>query len=350
MRAWLPIASLSLAACGSRTPLDLPASSPPDAALPDAAIPASTCAATVAGAPVTVSSVPLRATGSGTALAVDATSVYWIDDDGVLSAPLGGGTATLLTMTSVASPSLAVQDGVVYFGADDGASIQSVPTSGGVASTVVQGAEVMRALAVQDGRLFWLGMPDRYYGSLALAAAPVAGGTPTSLAGDAEGLAVDATGAYAAVQPPQGDAAIVRWPIAGGPATTLATLAEHDGAEPTPGHVASLALANGNVYGLWLDQVTPPTASLVTVPTTGGAPSTLASLGTGAAGLAVDACHAYVATGASLLRGPLAGGTPTTLYAAAAGETVGPVALDEASVYWAVTTASSSGVMKASPK
>jgi hypothetical protein len=132
------------------------------------------------GAPETLAT----ARGFGvSAIAVDATNVYWPDGNqamGVFATPVGGGTTTTLAagvnaplglaldattlyfVLEIANPgavvSVAVDDANVYWavpGNKENGAIMSVPKGGGTAVTVATGAWDPFALAADATSLYW---------------------------------------------------------------------------------------------------------------------------------------------------------------------------------------------------
>lgn len=309
----------------------------------------------------TITTVPLDggtpislASGYGAAgIAVDATSVYWVN--AVSISVSGPGMACLPDAGSCGSPSVLGDD------------VMKVPLDGGPAATVSnQGGS--GAVAVNSTGLFWTSVvcPQGTCGGVVMTA-PIGGGAAMPLAppsGQTLGsLALDATRAYFTR-----DGAVMAVPLAGGTPAMIA-----------PGPASSIALHAGTLY--WTNECPSSTplsqcvASLMKMPVGGGAATTLASWngvpyqnGSGIPHtIAVDADHVYWTRFAcddggcrsALMKVPVAGGSPTILDD---GGTITetfpgmiPLAVDGGALYWASPScpgSSGSGlcVMKLSTK
>ena len=213
------------------------------------------------------------------AIAVDATSLYWADAMGgtVMKVPIHGGAATTLALAPSVQ-SLAIDAASVYFlqGTLD-AGLDSVPLQGGPTTALASSIPQPVGLAVDAARVYWVF--SEYIASseedMGVASCFLGGGSPTTLAS----MTLDA-------------------PI---------------GSQSTTG----LALSGGKL--IWAVEST-----LLDTPVDGGAATTLATaLPDLAASIVADSTNAYVVTcdpaGSSsictLLQFPLEGGTAVTTTA-----------------------------------
>jgi hypothetical protein len=152
----------------------------------------------------------------GPCLAVDATSIYWVDQsmgNRVLKAPLQGGGTPQAIATGVGPRSCVVIDATfAYFAtpstdadAGVGDTIWRAALAGGNQSPIAVGQHVKGKLVVAGGFLYWAtdvyGPPDGMYSGMdAIVRMPVGGGAVETLFADVQpepaGLAVDATSIY----------------------------------------------------------------------------------------------------------------------------------------------------------
>jgi hypothetical protein len=121
------------------------------------------------GATITLSTGP----GTGvTALATDASSIYWCSagtptlsyqDGSIMKAPLAGGTAVALASNQAIPHGIAVEDEHVYwvnhgsvgYNSTSG-SVMKVSTLGGAATTLASSQGAPRAIAVDATDIFWV--------------------------------------------------------------------------------------------------------------------------------------------------------------------------------------------------
>jgi hypothetical protein len=205
-------------------------------------------------------------------VAVDATSVYWIDFGGLHKEPSGGGAPVLLSSTG--GEALLIRGGSAYWTTGD--TIQTVPVTGGATTMLVSGiAPLARAIAADAMFVYW-----------------------ASAAG------------------------IVRMPLAGGPTTTLATNQQN---------VTAIAVDSTNVY--WAT-VFSASATVMKAPLTGGSPVMLAPAINSVAALAVDSSFVYWADLDGINAVPLAGGSPTTLAGTTSGTSPLGLTIDPSNAYW----------------
>jgi hypothetical protein len=169
--------------------------------------------------------VPLQ-TANNTGLngiALDATSVYWLEDYSVpqdcsvVTVTKGGGTRVVLASGGAWSipTGIAVSGGNVYWGAAMPGAILSVPVGGGTTATVVSAANPV-LIATDATNVYWTDQRNSVW------KATLAGGTPIMLASSANPvhIAIDATNVYWSTFGTT--PAINKVPIAGGTATTVA--------------------------------------------------------------------------------------------------------------------------------
>ena len=118
---------------------------------------------------------------NSTAIAVDASYLYFARDDGVGRIPVAGGSPIPLSATDGRVMAMAIDDGHVYWltrSSSGTGSIQSLPKTGGTSTTLV--ASATGAVLVTDGTdLYWLETRD--FSDFDLMSVPVAGGAPTTL-------------------------------------------------------------------------------------------------------------------------------------------------------------------------
>jgi hypothetical protein len=245
--------------------------------------------------------------------------------------------------------------------ADAGASPPSVVGTFPATSTV--GA--LSSMVIFQATIF---MSWNVNGTFQVGSIPTSGGAVSVIAGfgNSNGsFAVDANGIYAVVTQPNGPCEIDRAPIAGGTATTIAANVN--------GCPSAIATDGSDVYWATTGSVTMGNNSANTcvlqvssVPETGGAVTTLATLVTSEqpVQIAADPSYVYVATDESLWQFPTSdggaplrlagnlGATTTTNGANGCGNNGGTeptiaLAIDDTSAYVVVPTTpgSSSGVL-----
>ncbi len=126
------------------------------------------------GTPVTLVVQP---TGYSTALAIDATSLYWTAVPGlVLKAPLdGGAVATLASRQQVTfPPGIAVDATTLYWTSGEPGyvgAVMSVPLGGGSLTTIAS-AQTPYGIAVDSTNVSWTVSPNAPYAPVTIMSAP----------------------------------------------------------------------------------------------------------------------------------------------------------------------------------
>jgi hypothetical protein len=302
-RSALPIASGGPAATdggdsGSEPSADAEAAADAEMDAPDVQQPAADCGA-AAGL------ITLASGQKGlTRLAIDQANIYWLlntspnGQTGTVSVMkeslCGGPVSTLATVPGLAGSTLVTDGHEVYWAAQG--VLFSVPVEGGAVST-----------------LWSSGVGNGYLQS----------------------LAVDPTGVYGTVAPSSGE--LVRVPLAGGPTTTLAS-----GFNEQP---EGLTVAGTMVYWVEVDEYyvgNPNPGALLAMPIGGGTPVTFAQGGTYPGEVVANSTNVIWTSGgtdpssqiSALVTQPLAGGATTTLAGPLTYSSLGPIAADDASVYF----------------
>ncbi len=231
-------------------------------------------------------------------LAVDATSVYWVNEEG--------------------------------FGFGSKGAVKKTSLLGGATPYLADSQAFPVGIAVSATEVYWTNAGDGTVGR-----APLSGGTAAGGAlGQSKpwGIAVDGTSVYwTNYMSPAGS--VMKAPLGGGPTTTVASAQAYPSniaVDPT----AVYWTAEGGTTGI---------SSVLKIALGGGAVTTLASNQPGLRGLAVDATNAYwgvidFASGTgvgAVMTVPKFGGTPTALWRGSYQE-VSDVVVDSANVYWLV--------------
>ena len=303
----------------------------------------------------TLATVPPALQSPG-ALAIDSSSVYWIDvgSNGALTqVPLSGGTPIALATGypgfNVGPGSVAVDSTYVYWESQGTpVSIWRAPIGVGPDAGVelVPGLTTPVGIAVNAASVFFTDHSGPVDGPGVVEAVSTSGGPVTVLASvpaAPDCLAIDGTNVYWGNQGTNGATpSVLSMPLAGlpdgGAPTVLATSAVF-GTVP-----AALAVDSTSVYVTFFSNSGP--GYVAKVPIGGGPSTTLASGLTAPQGIAVDATSVYwvdVIAG-TVSKVPLAGGPVTALATSASPQ--GPLAVDGTSVYFSSATA----VMRITPK
>jgi len=118
------------------------------------------------GAESTVSKVPLGG-GSVTVLArgglgiyrgiaVDATHVYWVTNDSILSVPQGGGTPTTLVSGQALPQGLAVDETGIYWTSGNDGTVNKANLDGSGVTTLIGSQGGPAPIAVDDSSVYWI--------------------------------------------------------------------------------------------------------------------------------------------------------------------------------------------------
>ncbi len=255
--------------------------------------------------------------GRPSSLAVDATNIYWTIGDGspngaVMKAPLSKGPSTLLA-TGQDYPFDVVVDATSVYWANHFA-VMKCSIAGGDVTTLASGRDSIAGIAV-DAAAVYFGTVGSSTGGGAVMRVPIEGGTPTVLASRAApfDLATDGVNVYWT----SFGGTVTSIPSAGGAATTLVSGQKMCGA---------IALDATNVY--WSAGTN---GAIMKVPLAGGVPVTLA-MGGDPTNLIVSGSNIYWTMPAAneLKTVSVEGGTADLLGSAP----VENLAVDAQSVYW----------------
>ena len=288
----------------AEAPADAEAAADAETDAPDVQQPAADCGAD-AGL-ITLASGQEGLTG----LAIDQANIYWL-----LSTAANGqnGTVTVMKESLCGGPV---------------STLATVPGNAG-SSLVTDGHDVYWA---EQGVV----MNNMLETPNALFSVPVEGGAVSTLWSSSGGsylqsLAIDPTGVYGTVWSGQSD--LVRVPLAGGPTTNLGSASGFS--EPE-----GLTVAGAMVY--WADDYPLPGA-LLAMPVGGGTPVMFARGGTYPGEVVANSTNVIWTSGgtgpssvSALVTKPLAGGATTTLAGPFDYWPIGPIAADDASVYFDV--------------
>jgi sugar lactone lactonase YvrE len=294
---------------------------------------------------------------SPSSIAIDGTTVYWIDSalGTVNEVPSCGGAATTLVTTSTLGSStlipagIAVQGGAVYFTTQDpwnpndgDGAVWRVPSSGGTPTMLVQGLDRPGPIAVTGASMYWIESWETHADDGRVVQAPIDGSSTNILASAQNGPVGLALGDGYVVWTTSGFVDSVRGTIWDAPAGG----GVGDGIGVGQDMPVSVAVDGTNAF--WADEGdpnVPNSGSIMKKPLDPNAAANPVTLVSGGApqGIAVDGRYAYWtdSQAQTVNRVPLAGGAPTTV----ATRQVAPlaIAVDETSVYW-TTVAVGTGV------
>jgi len=261
-----------------------------------------------------------------------ATDVAWIgnandvDGQGYLAKiPIGGGTPVTLASNLDAGTQLATDGTNLYWVAPNDGNIMKIALAGGNAVPIVTGqGQLADIIAVDATSVYWRNAQNE------IMKAPLAGGTPTTLASNVEGqnIAVSASAVYLSAYDPNttsDNSWLASVPLNGGAAKQFGPTTE--------GEIDWVAVNATTVS--WITNNGASGASISTVATAGGTAVTLVK-DSSADFIAVDDTNVYYVN-ENVMKVPLAGGTPVTLTTinipAVTSDPAG-IALDATSVYW----------------
>jgi Domain of unknown function (DUF5050) len=255
------------------------------------------------------------ATPDGTAaiedLVTDGTSLYFLQVSGygdgtyttdIKSIPIDGGTSTLLASDSTSDLVIAVADGYVYF-TDEAGDGQRVPTKGGTPEAFATSSQAM-GLASQGGALYFASGTSDMLKLASPSAKPQTLATDTTTNTESDSLfnvavAVNDSGVF---WPCEDDSSAILCGTStkgGGPITVLGALSSTTNVQ--------LAADNANVYFLDAESACP---ALTKVPVGGGDPVVIASDFTPVTALsmahaiAIDDTYVYWTAPGQVLRAP----------------------------------------------
>jgi hypothetical protein len=264
-------------------------------------------------------------------IAVDATSVYWLDGmasgggGSVMKVPVAGGTPTTLASGSTDAIERFVVDATNVYWATWSGTIMKVPLGGGTPTKLCSypGNRSTSAIAVDAANVYW-----SVYTGDAFMKVPLSGGVATTVLARQPGMneiddmAVDATSIYWVVMGSSSpDGVVMKMSLTSGVLTTLASGQQYP---------SRIAVDSTSVY--WITAA----GLLMKVPLGGGTSTTLTTSGRG---FALDTANAYWTTAQAVMKVSLQGGIPTTLVQ---GISCGYyIAVDATSVYF-----NGSGLMK----
>ncbi len=164
-------------------------------------------------------------------IAVDATSVYWTTRVGVMKAPKAGGAPVTVLQSDSTDKRIAVDSSFVY--ALTAGTIVKVPLGGGPVAQLAVGGVQVSGIALDASRIYWgrrgTSWADLWHPSVV--AVPLAGATPTALASwstdPVADIAVDGASVYFSTYDASGIGGVFKVALSGGEPTAVATGQKH---------------------------------------------------------------------------------------------------------------------------
>jgi hypothetical protein len=350
-----------MAACGGasvepKTPRPGPVSPTMSTTLEPVETVSPTASAPMMPPPAPVPKAPVElASGQKTphAIAVDASSIYWLTARELVKADKGTGTLTTLATGFLDPPSLVLDETNVYVASPfiaKGGGLVRVPKAGGSPTQLVKTdalavpALAHHALGVDGANVYWT---DTHGKVMSVAKA---GGSPKEInstplnPGEMRDLAIDSSGVYwvnygdplAELR----DGYLKGVPTTGGKPIFFLDLIQFVNLKRTGGGAPSdIALDADNLYWTDFGPTRNSEKAIKSVAKAGGSVTTLATMSTEPTGIALDALFVYWTTRGSpgvangtVMKVSKTGGEAKAL--ATGQDRTNSIAVDEANVYW----------------